>query len=235
MSPDKTGVLQDKARANKWGLQDDPSRCTRCEDGGSRTCISCLDMASKALTTAVELGKHQILRHPIWDDVFSMAWRSPMISKCLETVGWRRGLLVLESESGLPATSEAYQEAVADVEVPEVMAVDVRRMLEDGSDAVDTRFTIEIIRAYALCTADEARSWFKCATYRRSEHGFVNIYHAPATGADARIILEMGPRGGVDHSVGECLSMVMFDELRQCEHDGCNVLALGEKLRVAGQ
>eukprot|EP00965_Chrysotila_dentata_P076709 2532389-Pleurochrysis_carterae.AAC.1 len=140
---------------------------------------------------------------------------------------------MLESESGLPvllrdnSISEAYQGAVADVELPE----------EDGFDAAeDTRFTIEVIRAHALCIADQARSWFKCATYRRSEHGFVNIYHASAiTGANARIILTMGLRGGVGPSVGECRSMVMFDELRQCERDGCNVLALGEKLRVAGQ
>eukprot|EP00965_Chrysotila_dentata_P076710 2532389-Pleurochrysis_carterae.AAC.2 len=55
-------------------------KCTRCEDGGSRTCISCLDMTSKALMTAVELGKHQMLRHPIWDDVSSTAWRSPLTS-----------------------------------------------------------------------------------------------------------------------------------------------------------
>eukprot|EP00965_Chrysotila_dentata_P261287 6214205-Pleurochrysis_carterae.AAC.3 len=109
-------------------------------------------------------------------------------------------------------------------------------MLEDGSDAAeDTRSTIEIICAHALCTADEAKGWFKSATYRRREHGLVNIYHAPATGADARVLLGTGPRGGVGPSVGECLSMVNFDELRQCAHDGCKVLALGKKLQVAGQ
>eukprot|EP00965_Chrysotila_dentata_P112311 3712982-Pleurochrysis_carterae.AAC.1 len=58
-------------------------KCTRCEDGGSHTCLECLDKASTALAAAVVEVKHQILQQAIWDDVFARAWRSPMASKSL--------------------------------------------------------------------------------------------------------------------------------------------------------
>eukprot|EP00965_Chrysotila_dentata_P261044 6214119-Pleurochrysis_carterae.AAC.1 len=222
-------------------------KCVKCPRGNSRTCLKCLDLMASQLEKSLASLKKTAWKHPIWDAVAIKAWYSPEKSYgCLsycpfeQCVMWTDGCPCCY-EDNLPApikrSTPAYKASSADLDPPYVLQVDVAPVLSSGADGTVRPFSVEVVRAYQVCSSKESSKFFRAAHYRESEHGKVKLFHSPPTGVDCRLLLGMGccrddkPSEHNPH----CLSFVLFDALRECNspQQPLSVVGIGNNLRLA--